>query len=256
MSIRTTAVKQPDGGYIVNGTKKWITNGNFADYFTTFVKTDEGFAVLCIPRGEGVETRQLKTAYSSNAGTAFVTFDNVYVPPKNLIGQDGMGIMVVLSNFNHERWVMCCGTIRGARLALEEALLWTNQRKAFGRPLTSQAVIRQKLGKLMADVESAQAWLEALTFQMNQLSYKEQSKYLAGHIALLKAWATRVSTEVAETVVNLFGGRGLTKTGMGRGAVAFYHGVKFDAILGGTEEILTDLGVRQSLRFMPKHYKL
>lgn len=99
--LRTTAVKSADGThYVVNGTKKWITNGTFADYFTTAVKTDMGLSVLLIPRGEGVETKQIKTSYTSTAGTAFVTFDNVKVPVENLLGKENEGIKVILSNFN------------------------------------------------------------------------------------------------------------------------------------------------------------
>ncbi len=71
-------------------------------------------------------------------GTAYVTFDNVKVPKKYLIGEDGMGIYYILSNFNHERWVMCCSTIRAARAVCEECMLWIHQRKVFGKPLTSQ----------------------------------------------------------------------------------------------------------------------
>ena len=138
MGLRTYAKKTEDGQhYIVNGTKKWITNGNFADYFTTACRTDEGFAVILIPRALGVETRLIHTSYSPSAGTAFVMFNNIKVPAKNVIGQDGMGIPIVLSNFNHERWVMCCGTIRGARGICEILMKWIHQRKVFGRPLTS-----------------------------------------------------------------------------------------------------------------------
>jgi alkylation response protein AidB-like acyl-CoA dehydrogenase/predicted heme/steroid binding protein len=99
--LRATAVKSKDGShYVVNGTKKWITNGTFADYFTTAVKTKKGLSVLLIPRGEGVETKQIKTSYSSSGGTAFVTFDNVVVPAENLLGEEDQGIKVILSNFN------------------------------------------------------------------------------------------------------------------------------------------------------------
>jgi alkylation response protein AidB-like acyl-CoA dehydrogenase len=74
--IRTTAEKTADGKhYIVNGTKKWITNGVFCDYFVTGVKTDKGLSVLLIKRQEGVETSAIKTSYSPGAGTAYVTFD-------------------------------------------------------------------------------------------------------------------------------------------------------------------------------------
>lgn len=107
--LRTTAVKTPDGKhYIVNGTKKWITNGVFSDYFVTGVKTDTALSVLLIPRGEGVETKPIKTSYSPAAGTTFITFDNVKVPVENLLGEENKGIYVILSNFNHERWTMAC----------------------------------------------------------------------------------------------------------------------------------------------------
>ncbi len=105
--IRTTAEKTPDGKhYIVNGTKKWITNGVWCDYFVTGVKTDKGLSVVLIERGEGVETTPIKTSYSPAAGTAYVTFDNVKVPVENLLGVENKGIHVILSNFNHERWMM------------------------------------------------------------------------------------------------------------------------------------------------------
>ena len=59
-----------------------------------------------IERGEGVETKQIKTSYSTTAGTAYVTFDNVKVPTKHLLGEEHKGMNVILSNFNHERWTM------------------------------------------------------------------------------------------------------------------------------------------------------
>jgi alkylation response protein AidB-like acyl-CoA dehydrogenase len=107
--VKTTAVKTPDGKhYVVNGTKKWITNGAFCDYFVTAVKTDKGLSVLLIERGPGVETTPIKTSYSPTAGTAFISFDNVKVPVENLLGVENKGIYVILANFNHERWMMSC----------------------------------------------------------------------------------------------------------------------------------------------------
>jgi alkylation response protein AidB-like acyl-CoA dehydrogenase len=143
--IRTTAQKTPDGKhYIVNGTKKWITNGTWCDYFVTGVKTDKGLSVVLIPRGEGVETTAIKTSYSPAAGTAFVTFDNVKVPVENLLGEENKGIHVILSNFNHERWMMASAVIRMSRVVTEECMKWSNQRLVFGKKLMEQPVIRQK----------------------------------------------------------------------------------------------------------------
>lgn len=143
--IRTTAKKTADGRhYIVNGTKKWITNGHFSDYFVTAVKTDKGISVLFIERGPGVETAPIKTSYSAAAGTANIFFDNVKVPVTNLLGQENKGFSVIMANFNHERWTIIAGSIRMSRLVTEECLKWSNQRKVFGKRLIDQPVIRQK----------------------------------------------------------------------------------------------------------------
>lgn len=64
--------------------------------------------MVLIERGEGVETKPIKTSYSPTAGTSYVTFDNVKVPVENLLGEENKGIHVILSNFNHERWTMVC----------------------------------------------------------------------------------------------------------------------------------------------------
>ena len=94
--------------YTIQGHGLIWSTGTFCDYFVTGVKTDKGLSVLLIERGEGVETKPIKTSYSSSAGTAFVTFDNVEVPVENLLGEENKGIYVILSNFNHERWSMSC----------------------------------------------------------------------------------------------------------------------------------------------------
>lgn len=126
--METVATRQRDGGWIVNGTKKWITNGVFADYFTTACRVvnedgkEGGYVVLLIERGEGVETKPIKTSYSATAGTAFVMFDDAKVPAENTIGKIGDGMRVILSNFNHERWMIVCISARTQRLIVEECL--------------------------------------------------------------------------------------------------------------------------------------
>jgi len=255
--LKTTAKKTEDGKHwIVNGTKKWITNGVFSDYFTVGCKTEDGFTVMLIERGEGVETKPIKTSYSPTAGTAYITFENVKVPVENTLGPEGGGVFVMLSNFNHERWVMCCSSARAQRQIVDECLKWTNQRKVFGKPLNSQPVVRSKLAAMIARVESVQSWLENVTHQMNNMSYKQQAQKLAGPIGLLKMYATRSAQETAQDAVQIFGGRGITKTGMGRFIEQYHRTVPFDALLGGAEDVLADLGVRQAIRQMPKNSRL
>lgn len=94
--LRTTATLTPDGKhYIIRGTKKWITNGMFCDYFVTGCKTDKGFSVILIARDDTVETKLIKTAYSTAAGTAFVEFNNTKVPVKALLGKEHQGFTVI-----------------------------------------------------------------------------------------------------------------------------------------------------------------
>lgn len=148
--LRTTAEKTPDGKYyIVNGTKKWITNGMFSDYFVTGCRTKKGFSVILIPRGEGVDTTLIKTSYSTAAGTAFVQFDNVKVPVENLLGEEDKGFVVIMSNFNHERYMMAAAVIRMSRVIVEECLKWCNQRLVFKKALIEQPAIRQKYASIL-----------------------------------------------------------------------------------------------------------
>lgn len=258
--IRTTAKKTEDGKhYIINGTKKWITNGMFSDYFVTGCKTEKGFSVILVPHPEKcsestgeITTKRIKTSYSTAAATTYIEFNNVKVPANYLLGKEDQGFIVIMSNFNHERWAMTCGVIRWCRTVVEECLKWSHQRVVFGKPLISQPVIRQKLAKMISLTESSQAWLESITYQMCNMDYGQQSKLLGGPIGLLKSYATRCAHEIADDGVNIFGGRGLTQSGMGRVVEQFHRTYKFDAILGGAEEVLADLGVRQAMRNMPK----
>lgn len=126
-----------------------------------------------------VDLKPIKTAYSAAAGTALVTFEDAVVPAKYVMGKENEGLKVcltaalrdgplaelqpekvILANFIHERWVICCRMARYSRLIYEECTKWVTLRKAFGKPLSEQAVIRAKLGAMLANVDAGQAYLE------------------------------------------------------------------------------------------------
>mmetsp|Transcript_12882 Transcript_12882/g.29153 ORF Transcript_12882/g.29153 Transcript_12882/m.29153 type:complete len:525 (-) Transcript_12882:81-1655(-) len=260
-NLLTTAVKTPDGKhYIVNGAKKWITGGCQSQYFTTAVRTGgkgaKGVSMLLIERGEGVETKSIQTSYSKAAGTAYITFENAKVPVDNVIGMENMGFMCIMYNFNHERWFIVCYVLSATRGAIEQAVKWCHQRKAFGKRLIDQPVVRQKIAHSIAELEAVQNWYENITYQMTQLPYEQQSVKLGGAVSLLKLQATRVAHRVSDEVVQVFGGRSLTKTGMGRIVERFKNTYKFAAILGGSEEIMADLGLKLAMKNYPKNAKL
>jgi len=247
--IRTTGTAAP-GGWRVDGVKKWITNGVYADYFTTLVRTKKhGMCMLLVERDEDemeVQTRLIKTSYSTCAGTAYVTFTNAFVPERNVVGKLGRGFYQVMQNFNFERFGMICGGNRHARMVVEQCFLWASQRKVFGKSLISQPLIRFKLAQMVAEVESVHSWLEDLCYQMTQMSESEIHQYLSGTIALLKYKQTRAATVVSDNACQIFGGRALTRTGMGSIVEKFQKSFKFMAILGGSEEIMADFAIRQA----------
>jgi len=249
--IRSKAHKQPDGSWILNGTKKWITGGMYADYFTVAARTyggsapDGSISCFLVPRTEGVATKYIPTMYSAASGTAYITFDKVRVPGENLLGEEGKGLFIVLSNFNHERWSICVGLARSMRLVVEECLIWASQRRVFDKPLMAQPVIRLKLAGMIGQAEAMQAWVEHITNQMCHMDYATQARHLAGPIAFMKMMFTRWAGEITDEAVQLWGGRALTTTGVGRYIERAHRSRKFEAVGGGSEEIMGDLGVRQ-----------
>lgn len=259
--IRTKATKSPCGKYyIVNGTKKWISSGTFADYFVTAVRTGGpghgGISMMLIPRVEGVNTKIIKTSYSSSAGTSFVTFDNVKVPVDHIMGKENQGFKLIMANFNHERLVIAMAVIAGCRVIVEECFKWATQRKAFGKPLISQPVIRNQLGRMVAAVESVDAYSDLVVYQMDNMSYKEQNMKLGGAISLLKYQATETARLVADEAVHIFGGRGVTKSGMGRVVETFARTYLLPSVYGGDAQVMLDLGVKQELKKYPTDARL
>lgn len=221
-------------------------------FFTTAVQTKTGISMLLIERGEGMETKTIKTSYSSSAGTCLIILEDVKVPVGNLLGAEGQGFLVIMYNFNHERWYICAAVISATRKVLEECYKWTNQRTVFGKKLIEQPVIRAKLAHMTSQLEGVYNWLENITYQMTQMDYKTQSVKLAGPIALLKLMSTRVAHLVSDEACQIFGGRAITKTGMGRYIEAMQRTYKFAAILGGSEEIMADLGIRMASKGFPE----
>jgi len=255
-AVRTTAKLTPDGRhYIVNGVKKWITEGMTADYFVTAVRTGgpgaKGISMLVIERGEGVETKLIKTTYSTAAGTSLVIFDDVKVPVENLLQKEGQGFKLIMYNFNHERWMIVQNLLGLGRAALGDCFMWSKQRKVFGKELVQQPVIRYKLANSAAALESVYCFLESITYDMIKEKEGPMSARMGGQIALLKYHATRTAWNIADDTVQIMGGRGITKTGMGAKVENFKNFAKYAAVYGGSEEIMADLAIKQALKNFP-----
>lgn len=251
--LRTSAVKSPCGKfYIVNGTKKWITNGVFADYFTTAVRTGgegaHGVSLLLIPRTKGLTTRQMNCSGVWSSGTTYVSFEDVKVPVENLIGKENQGFRCIMTNFNYERWAMAVQANRFARVCLEESILYAIKRKTFGKPLIQHQVIRHKLAEMASKVEATAAWIEHLTYQMQTMDRRTAMMRLGGPMALVKAQSSKNLELCAREAQQIFGGLGYTRGGQGSKVERLAREVRAYAIPAGSEEIMLDLAVKQAER--------
>ncbi|KAL8948396.1 MAG: hypothetical protein Q9222_005411 [Ikaeria aurantiellina] len=253
--IETTATKTPDEkNYIVNGTKKWITNGIWSSYATMAVRTSGpgpgGLSLLLVPllNHPGVSMRPIKVAGHLTSGTTFIGLDDVHVPVANLIGEEGQGMRYIMTNFNHERLTIAIGATRQARVALAAAFEYCLQREAFGKTLMEQPVVRHRLAKAGALLESQWAWIEQFVYQMTKMEKKDADTELGGLTALAKAQAGMVLDECARCAVLLFGGNGFTTTGKGEIAERIYRDVPGARVPGGSEDVMLDLAVRQLVK--------
>ncbi|KAJ3417555.1 hypothetical protein HDV05_000012 [Chytridiales sp. JEL 0842] len=253
-SLRTEAKKTPCGKYfILNGEKKWITNGVFADYFTVACRTGgpgmNGLSLLLVERTmPGVSTRHMPCSGVWASGTSYVTFEDVKVPVENIIGKENKGFKAIMYNFNHERFGIAIQSTRFARVCYEDAMKYAHKRKTFGKRLIDHPVIRQKLAHMARKIEATHAWMELLMFQATRMDPDMQMIKLGGPIALLKAQSTQTFEFCAREAAQIFGGLAYSRGGQGERVERLYREVRAYAIPGGSEEIMLDLGIRQSLK--------
>ncbi|KFY14793.1 hypothetical protein V491_05902 [Pseudogymnoascus sp. VKM F-3775] len=260
-NIETTAVKSKDGKhYIVNGAKKWITNGIFSDYASMAVRTGgpgpAGLSLLVVPlKVPGVEMTRIHVGGGKASGTTYIDMDDVKVPVENLIGVEGMGMLYIMQNFNHERLTIAIGVNRQSRVALSAAFEYCLKREAFGKSLMDQPVVRHRLAKAGAVLESHYAWVENIVFQMTKLNHADANRELGGLTALAKAQAGLVLEQCASTAVLLFGGNGYTQSGQGANVERIYREIPGIRIPGGSEDVMLDLSVRQMVKNFQKKLK-
>jgi alkylation response protein AidB-like acyl-CoA dehydrogenase len=239
--------------YIVNGEKKWITNGVWADYFTVAVRTGKpgmnGISVLLIERDfGGVSTRRMDCQGVWSSGTTYITFEDVKVPVENLLGKENQGFKVIMTNFNHERIGIIIQCIRFSRVCYEESMKFAHKRRTFGQKLINHPVIRMKLAQMARQIEASYAWLENMMFQCQRMSEQEAMYKLGGAIAGLKAQSTVTFEYCAREASQIFGGLSYSRGGQGGKVERLYRDVRAYAIPGGSEEIMLDLSIRQALK--------
>ncbi|KAJ8661048.1 hypothetical protein O0I10_003271 [Lichtheimia ornata] len=248
-----TEAKDMGDHYLLNGEKKWITNGVFADYFTVACRTGgpgfEGISFLLVERSmPGVTTRQMQCSGVWSSGTSYITFEDVKVPKANLIGEENQGFRYIVANFNAERMGIVIQANRFARVCLEDAIVYAHKRKTFGKRLIDHPVIRNKMAHMIRKIEATHAWMEILAYQALHMPLDLQPLRLGGHIALCKAQSTRTFEFCAREAAQIFGGLSYTRGGQGERIERLNREVRAYSVPGGSEEIMLELGIRQSTK--------
>ncbi|KAG8758402.1 hypothetical protein FRC14_008294 [Serendipita sp. 396] len=251
--IRTVARLTHDKRfYIVNGTKKWITGGLWADWMTAAVRTGgssaAGISLLVIPlNSSGVKRRRIRVSGLHASGSTFFEFNDVKVPVENLIGKEGDGFRLIMANFNPERFNLAVMSVQLARNCLEEAFNHAMTRKTFGKPLISHQIIRSKFASMIRAIESCHSWIEELAWHIKITPNAYQQPAIGARVALLKVQAGRVLELCVRESQQVFGGLGMTKDGKGKVVEQISRDMRVFVVGGGSEEILDDLSIRTIL---------
>ena len=210
LNVSTRAVKQ-SGGYVINGSKMFISNGDIADFFVTLcltnpdatVKTARHSVIVIDGNSPGIERNKIKGKLGIRAhDTAEITFKNVWVPEENRIGSEGKGFECFMAFFNRSRTYTAAQGVGVAQGALELALRHTKNRKVFGKPLASSEVVQVTLAEMATLTEAAR-----------NLTYKAAWKVDQGIIesalvSMAKWYAGEVGVKVVDEALQLHGGYG------------------------------------------------
>ena len=237
-AMRTTAVRDGDG-WVLNGTKMYITNGVLADLVFTAARTDpaakasRGVSIFAVERGTPGFTvgRALDKQGWRSSDTAELVFQDCRVPAANLLGEENRGFYAIMRNFQNERVVLGAQAMGEAQAALELTLDWVRQRKAFGATLWDKQAIRQKLAMLSAKVEAARrlvyhaAWLDS------------RGRDCVREVSMVKALCGELVNEVMYACQQFHGGMGYLRESPIERMV---RDARIQSIGGGATEVMLE----------------
>jgi acyl-CoA dehydrogenase len=235
-AIKTTA-RRVDGGFLVNGSKMFITNGVRADYVVTAVKTTaegghHGISFLIIERGEGVSASKIEKLGWHASDTALISFDDVFVPEENLLGQENQGFYLIMANFQWERLLMSLGSVAAMQIAFERTLQYAKERSAFGRPIGNFQAIRHKFAEMATTIEGGRS----LTYHALRLFHEGTDAIR--EVTMAKLATQRAAFDVADTCLQIHGGAGYMED---YEIERFARDARLGPIGGGTDEIMKEI---------------
>jgi len=234
--IKTNA-RRVDGGWLVNGSKMFITNGVRADFYVTALKTTgegghHGLSFLIVDKSDGVNASAIQKLGWHASDTGLIAFEDVFVPEENLLGRENEGFYLIMANFQWERLLMALGAVGAMRVAYEKTVAFAKERTAFGKPLTGHQALRHKLTDVATAVYTGQA-----------VTYDALRRFVDGEdavqqVTMAKLVTQRACFDVMDTCLQIHGGAGYMKEyeieRMARDA-------RLGPIGGGTDEIMREI---------------
>src|SRR5690349_1878514 len=208
--MRTTAVRKGDK-YVINGSKCFITNGGYANWYTVYAKTDKdaghrGISAFVVPRDAGVVVDKKEDKLGQRASnTATISFDDVEVPAANLIGEENKGFKLAMMTLDRTRPGVAAMAVGIARSAFEFATEYSKERVQFGVPIAMHQAIQFMIADMATKIEAARL----LTWQSASLLDQGKRNTLASSHA--KRFAADSAMEVTTDAVQVYGGYGFIK---------------------------------------------
>jgi alkylation response protein AidB-like acyl-CoA dehydrogenase len=237
-ALKTTA-KRADGGWVVNGSKTFITNGDMADLTITAARTDpskgaKGITLFAIEEGMEGFARGLKLdkVGQTESGTSELFFEDVFVPDENVIGEVDRGFIHMMERLAQERVGAAVSNIAHATQILDETIEYVKQRKAFGQPVGSFQYNKFVLAELVTKAEVTQAYVD------NAIVAHDEDRLSAVDAAKAKWWSAQIQNEILDACVQLHGGYGY----MNEYRVArAWRDARVTKIWAGSNEIMKEL---------------
>lgn len=237
-SIKTTARK--DGGdYVINGSKMWITNSLQADWMCLLANTSEGAphknkTLICLPmKTKGVTVaKKIDKIGMMCSDTGLIHFDDVRVPQRYRIGEEGQGFTYQMLQFQEERLFAASSKLMGLQRCIDETIAYTRERKLFGSTVLDQQWVHFKLAECQTELEC----LRALTYRAVDLYVKGEDVTKLASMAKLKAG--RLGREIADTCLQFWGGMGFTWDNPVSRA---YRDGRLTSIGGGADEVMLSI---------------
>jgi citronellyl-CoA dehydrogenase len=230
-----TRARKEGGDYVINGSKMWITNGMKADWCCLLVNTSDGSphknkSLILVPMdAKGITRQKIRKIGMDASDTAQLFFDNVRVPQRQLIGQEGSGFIYQMQQFQEERLWIAANSLRSMDRLLDQTIAYTRERKAFGKSVLDNQVVHFRLAELRTEVEA----LRALTYRAAELYVQGQDVTRLASMAKLKSG--RLSRELADACLQYWGGMGFS---WDNPASQAYRDNRLGSIGGGADEIM------------------